>query len=54
MSRRCFLCFLLVISLAIPVRAEPIRWVDFDVPYTSLEYAMERDIETFDWEIHVS
>ena len=54
MSRRCFLCFLLVISLAIPVRAEPIRWVDFDVPYASLEYAMERDIETFDREIHVS
>lgn len=54
MLRRCFICFSLILGLAMPVGAEPIRWVDFDVPYASLEYAMERDIETFDKEKHVS
>lgn len=54
MLRRSFLCFMLVLGLVIPVRAEPIRWVDFDVPYTSLKYAMERDIESFDKEKHIS
>ena len=38
----------------IPVSADPIKWVDFQVPYESLEYAMNRDIETFDQEKHIS
>ena len=37
-----------------PVGADPIKWVDFQVPYESLEYAMNRDIETFDQEKHIS
>ena len=54
MLRRCFICFVLILELAVPVRAEPIRWVDFEVPYGSLEYAMERDIESFEKEKHIS
>ena len=34
--------------------AEPIRWVDFSVPYESLECAMEQDIESFKQEKHIS
>ncbi len=53
--RRIFLCFLIVALLAVPVQAqEPIRWVDFQVPYESLKYAMEVDIQTFDQEKHLS
>ena len=37
-----------------PVYADPIKWVDFQVPFESLEYAMNRDIETFDQEKHIS
>ena len=52
--RRFVLCMLLVAATVLPVRAEPIRWVDFDVPYASLKYAMEQDIATFDQEQHIS
>lgn len=54
MKRRFLLCILLIFGLCIPVRAEPIRWVDFDVPYESLKYAMDRDIASFDKEKHIS
>ena len=44
-----FLCLLLILPvLAIPGRAETIKWVDFDVPYESLKYAMEQDIATLE------
>lgn len=54
MKRRIFWCFLLILAMAIPVQAAPVRWVDFGVPYESLKYAMERDIESFDKEMHIS
>lgn len=54
MKRRIFLCFVLIIALTVPVRAEPIKWVDFDVPYDSLKYAMDQDIATFEEEKHIS
>lgn len=54
MKRRIFLCILLIIGLTVPARAEPIRWVDFGVPYESLKYAMDQDIATFDQEKHIS
>ena len=54
MKRRiCFLLALCVV-LALHVRAEPIRWVDFGVPYESLQYAMDADIETAGQEKHIS
>ena len=53
--RRRILIFLMIMSmLAMPVYAEPIRWVDFQVPYDSLKYAMDVDIATFDGEKHIS
>lgn len=45
--------FLLILTLAAPVRAETIKWVDFGVPYESLKYAMDQDIVTFDQEKHI-
>lgn len=52
--RRFFLCFGLILALAIPVRAQDMKWVDFDVPYASLKYAMDQDIDSFDKEKHIS
>ena len=54
MKRRILLSIFLCIILAVPVRAEPIKWVDFNVPYESLKYAMDVDISSFDKEKHVS
>ncbi len=52
--RRLFICMIMILAIAVPVRAEPINWVDFDIPYPSLKYAMERDVETFEKEKHIS
>ncbi len=52
-KRRIF-CILLIFALALPVSAEPIRWVDFGVPYGSLKYALEQDIVTHEQEKHLS
>ena len=38
----------------VPASCEPIRWVNFDVPYESLQYAMQVDIESMDQEKHIS
>ena len=53
MKRRFFLCAFLALALAVPVHGEPIRWVDFGVPYESLKYALDQDILTFDQEKHI-
>ena len=37
-----------------PVSAETIKWVDFQVPYESLKYAMDADISTYEGEKHIS
>lgn len=45
----------MLLLLCVPVRAEePIRWVDFQIPYESLQYAMKVDIDTFEKEKHIS
>ena len=47
--------FLCLLSLMIfPVSADPIKWVDFNVPYESMKYAMEEDIKTSEKEKHLS
>lgn len=49
-----FLLFLLLFPvLTVPVRADTIRWVDFSVPYESMEYALKQDIITFEQEKHI-
>ena len=53
MKRRIFLSILLCLALVIPVRADVIRWVDFQVPYESLKFAMDRDVATFEQEKHL-
>ena len=40
--------------LILPVSAEPIRWVDFDVSTESMAYAMRQDIRTAEQEKHLS
>ena len=51
-----WICLLLVLTLlgVQPVRGAVLKWVDFQVPYESLEYAMEQDIATFEQEKHIS
>ncbi len=53
MKRRLF-CAVLAILLIVPVHAEPIRWVDFQVPLESMKYAMDQDISSMDGEKHIS
>ncbi len=52
--KRFFLLVMILPLLAVPVRAETIKWVDFNVPYESLKYALEQDIATAEQEKHIS
>ena len=52
--RRFLLLWVIGAMLVLPVRAETIKWVDFDVPYESLHYALQQDIQTFEEEKHIS
>ena len=54
MTKRFLFCLLVISVLFIPVQASTIRWVDFAIPYESLKYAMDVDIETKDTEKHIS
>lgn len=54
MKRRIFISIFLCVVLALPVRADAIKWVDFQVPYESLKYALDRDVETFEQEKHLN
>ena len=51
-----WICFALIFAFlpVIPAKAEPIKWVDFSVPYESLKYAMDTDISTSEKEKHIS
>ena len=50
---RRILCFFLVFALVLPVNAA-VKWVDFDVGYAALQYAMNQDIATYEQEKHIS
>ncbi len=54
MKRRILSLFMCILLMVVPVEAEPIRWVDFGVPYESLKYAMDVDIESAQQEQHIS
>ena len=54
MKRRVFLSVLVLALLAAPVKAETIKWVDFNVPYESMKYALDLDVASFDKEKHIS
>ena len=53
--KRLFLLSILLFPLfAVPAKADTIQWVDFDVSYESMKYALDQDIATFDQEKHIS
>ena len=52
--KRIILYLLLFPLLVGKAEAQTINWVDFPVPYESLEYAMKQDIATFEGEQHLS
>lgn len=52
--KRLLLLIAICRAFLLPVSAEPIKWVDFDVPYESMKYAMDVDIQTFDQEKHLN
>ncbi len=54
MKRRILIVWLLVVALTVQVSAQPIKWVDFGVPYESLKYAMDTDISSAEKEKHIS
>lgn len=54
MKRFFMLSILILPLLAVPARAETIKWVDFDVSYESMKYALEQDIATAEQEKHIS
>ena len=54
MKRRIFISIFLCVLLALPARAHTIKWVDFQVPYESLKYALDRDVATFEQEKHLN
>ena len=54
MKRRLLFSIFLCLALALPVRADTIKWVDFQVPYESLKYALDRDVATFEQEKHLN
>ena len=54
MRRRFFVMILLAAFFVVEVKAEPIKWVNFDVPYESLKYAMDVDISSMEKEKHIS
>jgi len=51
--KRFFASILLLPLLVIPAKAETIRWVDFNVPYESMRYALDQDIASFEQEKHI-
>lgn len=51
--KRFLLLAVLIPALILPVRGESIRWVDFDVSYESMKYALEQDIATAQQEKHI-
>ena len=54
MKRRILFACVFIWMLSLQVYAEPIKWVDFAVPYESLKYAMDTDISTAETEKHIS
>ncbi len=54
MKRRILLLFLVFSLIVTPAGASTIKWVDFQVPYESLKYALDRDVATFEQEKHIS
>ena len=50
--KRLFASILLLPLLVVHAKADTIRWVDFNVPYESMKYALEQDMATVEQEKH--
>lgn len=53
MIRRILFCIMAVLLIMIPASADTVKWVSFDVPYESLSYAMQQDIDSYGKEQHI-
>ena len=53
-KRWIFFVLAFVMLPVLPAKAAPIKWVDFAVPYESLQYAMSVDLETKEQEKHIN
>lgn len=53
MKRYLILSILVLPLFSIRTKADIIKWVDFNIPYESMNYAMNVDIQTFDQEKHI-
>lgn len=53
MKRFLVMSILLLPLFSVSAKADFIKWVDFDVPYESLKYAMDVDIQSYDREKHI-
>ncbi len=52
--KRLFCLFLILLpALGLEAGAKTINWVDFQVPYASMQYALDQDIASFEQEKHV-
>ena len=54
MLRRILLLLMIFAILPTRAAAEPIHWAEFDIPWESLDYAMNVDIRSVDSEQHLS
>ena len=54
MKRWISLLLVLLMLPVTPVSAAVLKWVDFQVPYESLKFAMDTDIATSEQEKHIS
>ncbi len=54
MIRRILFLSAVLTVFMIPTAAKPIGWVDFQINYESLKYAMDADIRSIDEEKHIS
>ena len=51
--KRLIVLFPVLMVFLMPVSADYLKWVDFDVPYEAMKYAMDVDIQTYDQEKHL-
>ena len=54
MLRRSLLLLMIFAILPTRAAAEPIHWAEFDIPWESLDYAMNVDIRSVDSEQHMT
>lgn len=52
--KRLFILTILLFILPVSSSAEPIKWVDLQIPAESMRYALDQDIASFDQEKHIN